>query len=178
MLFSEGFTGKRIVDLGCLEGDYTVEFARSGFDALGIEVRQGNFENCQRVKAGTNLSTLEFARDDVLNLASSPVNQRLATGDPWSERYRRLNAGDRCSGNAVPTWLPDVLEVGSDGQETAVTPAVVHFQYLLGAGAGYVVANLSINPARRGHVVLACWYQSLIARARAPEQRYDTDKRF
>jgi 2-polyprenyl-3-methyl-5-hydroxy-6-metoxy-1,4-benzoquinol methylase len=71
--FPEGFAGKRIVDLGCLEGGYTVGFARAGFDALGIEVRQNNFENCQRVKAGTNLPNLTFAWDDVRNLGKYGV---------------------------------------------------------------------------------------------------------
>lgn len=73
ILFPEGVSGKRLVDLGCLEGGYTVELARAGFDALGIEVRQSNFENCQRVKAGTNLPNLTFACDDVLNLAKYGV---------------------------------------------------------------------------------------------------------
>ncbi|HEY5178100.1 MAG TPA: hypothetical protein VII95_21300 [Terriglobales bacterium] len=58
MVFPDGAAGKRVVDLGCLEGGYTVELARAGFDALGIEVRESNFENCQRVKAGTNLPNL------------------------------------------------------------------------------------------------------------------------
>jgi SAM-dependent methyltransferase len=69
ILFPDGVVGRRIVDLGCLEGGYTVELARAGFDALGIEVRESNFENCQRVKAGTNLPNLTFACDDVQNLA-------------------------------------------------------------------------------------------------------------
>jgi len=73
ILFPEGVSGKRLVDLGCLEGGYTVELARAGFDALGIEVRQSNFENCQRVKAETNLPNLTFACDDVLNLAKYGV---------------------------------------------------------------------------------------------------------
>jgi SAM-dependent methyltransferase len=68
LLYPEGATGKRVVDLGCLEGGYSVELARAGFDALGIEVRQSNFENCQRVKAGTHLPNLTFACDDVHNL--------------------------------------------------------------------------------------------------------------
>ena len=68
VIFPAGFAGKRIVDLGCLEGGYAVEFARDGFDTLGIEVRQSNIENCQRVKAATNLPNLEFCRDDVRNL--------------------------------------------------------------------------------------------------------------
>jgi SAM-dependent methyltransferase len=73
MLFPDGTAGKRVVDLGCLEGGYTVELARDGFDALGIEIRQSNFENCQRVKAGTNLPNLTFALDDVQNLANYGV---------------------------------------------------------------------------------------------------------
>ncbi len=73
MLFPDGAAGRRVVDLGCLEGGYTVELARDGFDALGIEIRQSNFENCQRVKAGTNLPNLTFALDDVQNLANYGV---------------------------------------------------------------------------------------------------------
>src|SRR5437588_10601535 len=69
MLFPDGVAGKRVVDLGCLEGGYTVEFARQGFEARGIEVRESNFEKCQRVKAGTHLPNLTFAHDDVQNLA-------------------------------------------------------------------------------------------------------------
>ena len=68
-VFPGGFAGKRIVDLGCLEGGYTVEFARAGFDALGIEVRENNFDNCQRVKMATDLPNLAYSCDDVLNLA-------------------------------------------------------------------------------------------------------------
>src|SRR5664280_109916 len=73
ILFPEGAAGKRVVDLGCLEGGYAVELARAGFDALGIEVRQSNFENCQRVKAGTNLPKLTFLCDDVSKLAKYGV---------------------------------------------------------------------------------------------------------
>src|SRR5260370_3649312 len=68
MLFPEGVAGKLVVDLGCLEGGYTVELARAGFAALGIEDRECNFENCLRVKAGTHLPDLTFVCDDVKNL--------------------------------------------------------------------------------------------------------------
>ena len=57
-----------LVDLGCLEGGYTVEFARMGFRSLGIEVREGNFAACQYVKDRVNLPNLSFARDDVWNV--------------------------------------------------------------------------------------------------------------
>jgi SAM-dependent methyltransferase len=66
--FPDGFGDKSIVDLGCLEGGYAVEFARAGFRTLGIEVRRSNFENCQRVKSATNLPRLDFVCDDVRNL--------------------------------------------------------------------------------------------------------------
>lgn len=68
LVFAEGTPGKRIADLGCLEGGYAVEFARDGFDTLGIEIRQSNFENCQMVKRLTDLPNLEFACDDVRQL--------------------------------------------------------------------------------------------------------------
>ena len=68
LAFPAGVAGKRIVDLGCLEGGYAVALARDGFDTLGIDVRESNIENCRYVKKSTNLSNLEFACDDVRNL--------------------------------------------------------------------------------------------------------------
>jgi tRNA G46 methylase TrmB len=64
-VFPSGVAGKRIVDLGCLEGGYAVSFAREGLRTLGIEIRQSNIDNCLRVKQATNLANLEFVRDDV-----------------------------------------------------------------------------------------------------------------
>lgn len=58
----------RLVDLACLEGGYATEFARQGFDTLGIEIRKSNFENCLHVKQHVNLPNLAFANDDVWNL--------------------------------------------------------------------------------------------------------------
>jgi SAM-dependent methyltransferase len=68
LAFSGDFRGKRIADLGCLEGGYTVEFARLGFDSVGVEVRDSNFENCNFVKAHTGLDNLSFVKDDVWNI--------------------------------------------------------------------------------------------------------------
>ena len=67
-IFPDGRNKRRIVDLGCLEGAYAVEFARMGIDSLGIEVRKSNFENCLYVKNNVNLLNLTFANDDVWNL--------------------------------------------------------------------------------------------------------------
>jgi SAM-dependent methyltransferase len=60
----------RIADLGCLEGGYTVEFARLGFRALGLDVREANIEACRYVQSRVNLPKLEFVRDDVWNVAA------------------------------------------------------------------------------------------------------------
>ncbi len=60
--------GLRIADLGCLEGGYTVEFARLGFQAFGLDVREANIEACRYVQSKVNLPNLEFARDDVWNI--------------------------------------------------------------------------------------------------------------
>jgi SAM-dependent methyltransferase len=58
----------RVVDLGCLEGGYAVEFARLGFDTLGIEARDENVAKCNYVKDSLNLSNLQFVKDDVRNI--------------------------------------------------------------------------------------------------------------
>jgi SAM-dependent methyltransferase len=67
-LYPAGVQGLRIADLGCLEGGFTVEFARMGMDALGLEVRQSNFRNCLHVKQHVDLPNLQFINDDAWNL--------------------------------------------------------------------------------------------------------------
>lgn len=71
-LFGSLFHGEkdrvRLVDLGCLEGGYATEFARAGYDTLGIEVRSSNIAACEYVKSKTDLKNLHFAQDDVLNV--------------------------------------------------------------------------------------------------------------
>jgi hypothetical protein len=58
----------RIADLGCLEGGYAVEFARLGFQTLGLDVREANIEACRYVKSRVALPRLEFACDDAWNI--------------------------------------------------------------------------------------------------------------
>ena len=68
VLFPDGGAGHSIVDLGCLEGGFTVEFARMGFDSLGLEVRESNLEACRYVQERLSLPNLRFVRDDAWNL--------------------------------------------------------------------------------------------------------------
>src|SRR6202035_734455 len=56
--------GLRLVDLGCLEGGYSVEFARMGFNVLGLEIRESNFAACTYVKQKTHLPNLNFCCDN------------------------------------------------------------------------------------------------------------------
>jgi hypothetical protein len=58
----------RLADLGCLEGGYTIEFARLGFQSLGIDVRPINIEACRYAQSKVNLPNLEFVVDDVWNI--------------------------------------------------------------------------------------------------------------
>jgi SAM-dependent methyltransferase len=59
----------RIVDLGCLEGGYSLAFAKMGFDVLGIEAREDNVRKCEWVKSHFTLPNLRFVKDDARNLA-------------------------------------------------------------------------------------------------------------
>jgi SAM-dependent methyltransferase len=58
----------RVADLGCLEGGYAVEFARAGYDVLGIEARTESIARCHHVRRETGLTNLEFVQDDVRNI--------------------------------------------------------------------------------------------------------------
>lgn len=67
--FTESERSKiKIADLGCLEGGYSVEFARNGYDVLGIEVRDLNIQKCKYVSDKVNLPNLKFVKDDVRNI--------------------------------------------------------------------------------------------------------------
>ena len=57
-----------VVDLGCLEGGYAAAFARAGFCATGIEVRDLNMESCRFVESELQLDNLAFIQDDARNV--------------------------------------------------------------------------------------------------------------
>jgi len=56
-----------ILDLGCLEGGYSVEFARLGFRAVGLEVRASSIAACRHVQSRVHLPNLSFVQDDAWN---------------------------------------------------------------------------------------------------------------
>jgi len=59
----------RIVDLGCLEGGYSIEFARRGHEVIGIDARQVNIDRAVAVQRDLGLVNVSFVVDDVKNLA-------------------------------------------------------------------------------------------------------------
>lgn len=58
--------GASVADLGCLYGAYTLEFARAGYQATGIEARPENVAACRRLGAG--IPGLRYFQDDVRSI--------------------------------------------------------------------------------------------------------------
>ena len=59
----------RLLDLGCLEGGYSVEFARLGYQTVGLDVREANIAACRYVQSRVRTEALEFVQDDAWNVA-------------------------------------------------------------------------------------------------------------
>jgi SAM-dependent methyltransferase len=61
----------RILDLGCLDGLYSLELALHGAQVLGIDVREANYQRAVFVKRAYGLVNLEFVKDDVRNVTTA-----------------------------------------------------------------------------------------------------------
>ncbi len=61
----------RILDLACLEGHYTIEFALHGARAVGIDAREANLNKARFLKQQLGVDNVEFFQDDVRNLSES-----------------------------------------------------------------------------------------------------------
>jgi SAM-dependent methyltransferase len=70
ILFPQGWRGRSLVDLGCLEGGFATEFARLGLDATGLDVRESNIANAEYIRARVDLPNLRFVCDDAWNVAA------------------------------------------------------------------------------------------------------------
>jgi SAM-dependent methyltransferase len=58
------FSGRRIVDVGCLEGYHAVECALQGAEVVGIEGKHLNIKKCEFVKSVLGVDQLRLAQDD------------------------------------------------------------------------------------------------------------------
>ena len=59
----------RVLDLGCLDGQFSIEFAQQGAQTTGIEIREANLRKAIFCKEVLNLNNLEFSQDDALNIS-------------------------------------------------------------------------------------------------------------
>lgn len=69
MLYPNGVGGRTVIDVGCLEGGYTIEFARMGLDATGLEVRENNYRNCLWARSRVDVDNLRFRLGDANDIA-------------------------------------------------------------------------------------------------------------
>jgi 2-polyprenyl-3-methyl-5-hydroxy-6-metoxy-1,4-benzoquinol methylase len=60
------FAGKRVLDIGCLEGYFSVECALQGADVVGIDGKLINVKKCEFVKSVLGIETVDFVQDDAL----------------------------------------------------------------------------------------------------------------
>lgn len=59
----------RILDLACLDGLFSIEFAQQGAKTVGIEIREANIKKAIFCRDVWNLTHLDFYQDDVRNIS-------------------------------------------------------------------------------------------------------------
>jgi SAM-dependent methyltransferase len=66
--------GKRVLDIGCLEGGYSAAFARLGArEAVGLEIRDSNLARCRFLKEHLRLENLTFRQGDAKKIARADL---------------------------------------------------------------------------------------------------------
>jgi SAM-dependent methyltransferase len=68
-LSGKELSGLRVLDLGCLEGGYAIEFAMHGAEVVAVEGREANIAKARVVKTLLHLDNLTLHHDDVRNLS-------------------------------------------------------------------------------------------------------------
>lgn len=58
----------RAIDLACMEGGYSIELAKMGFQTIGIDARKENIIKANYLKLILGLNNLNFIKDDVRNI--------------------------------------------------------------------------------------------------------------
>jgi SAM-dependent methyltransferase len=59
----------RILDLGCLEGLFPIEFAQRGAETIGVDVREASIKKATFCKEALQLNKLEFRLDDARHIS-------------------------------------------------------------------------------------------------------------
>ena len=96
-VLGDRFASASILDLGCLDGIFSVEFALQGAArVVGVNVRKGHIEKCLLAKAALQLDNLELRMGDVREVLDEP-----------GVRFDAV----LCSGLLYHFNAPDVFEV-------------------------------------------------------------------
>jgi 2-polyprenyl-3-methyl-5-hydroxy-6-metoxy-1,4-benzoquinol methylase len=65
---SGAFQGKRILDVGCLEGYFSTECALQGASVVGVDGKTINIRKCEFVRSVLGIPNLTFVKDDAIKL--------------------------------------------------------------------------------------------------------------
>ena len=63
------FDGRRIVDIGCLEGYFSIECALQGADVLGVDGKLLNLRKCEFVRSVLGVQRATFAQGDAMEVS-------------------------------------------------------------------------------------------------------------
>lgn len=61
----------RVLDLGCLDGLFSIEFAKHGATTVGVEIREANITKALFCQEVLGLRNLHFRQDDVRNISAA-----------------------------------------------------------------------------------------------------------
>lgn len=111
----------RILDLGCLDGLFSIEFALHGAKVVGVEVREANVKRADVCKEILGLDNLEFRQDDVRNISL--------------ETYGEFDA-IVCSGILYHLPAADAIDL-------------VHTMYQMVRRVSVIDSNMSLAPQER-----------------------------
>jgi 2-polyprenyl-3-methyl-5-hydroxy-6-metoxy-1,4-benzoquinol methylase len=98
------FQGKRILDVGCLEGYFSAECALQGAGVVGVDGRAINVKKCEFVRSVLGIPNLTFVRDDGMRVTRKKYGSFdvvLALGFLYhlDDPFRFLaNMADLCDG--------------------------------------------------------------------------------
>jgi len=68
LVFPNNKENYSLVDLGCLNGKFTLEFAKMGFRSIGFEIRKQNYNECLENQKKSGLNNLKFINDSIVNI--------------------------------------------------------------------------------------------------------------